>query len=38
MESIFILQIKEAKVHDRGCEGPYVLMVPNKIVCLIIVK
>ena len=32
MESIFILQIKEAKVHDRGCEGPYVLMVPNKIV------
>ena len=36
MESVSIFQIKEAKVHDRGCEGPYVLMVPNKIVYVLL--
>lgn len=32
------MQIKEAKVHDLGCEGPYVLMVPNKIVYVLLLK
>lgn len=36
MESVSILQIIEGKVHDRGCEGPYVLMVPNKIVYVLL--
>ena len=36
MENISILQIKEAKVHDRGCEGPFVFMVPNKIVYVLL--